>query len=402
MKSSDDPLRIGLYAPVLPGSGVSNGIVTYTGIMRDALRALGHSVVVATTDAVEYPDGSVAVLGKPSALTRRLSAFRENRIVDGSNPWVRFRVLNAFKAARAAGVQVYEMEESHGWAGRLTGKGVAIVERLHGPHVLLRDAIETAEQKRLGDQRQRAEHAAFGNVQAVTAPTSRLLEEMRGYGVTSAISRAIPNPMPVAPPDCRWNLGRAHPNQVLFVGRFDLCKGADVIIRAFTRSLERNPSLMLVMAGPDPGLAQPNGDFTHFDEFLASEVAPAVRSRIRFMGELSAQKITELRLQSALTVTASRFENFPYGIAEAMAVGMPVLTTATFGGSEMIRDGIDGRVVEIGEIDAMADAIGEMIGNPKRLKEMGQSAYNRVAHWLSPESVARQTVEVYREAIARL
>src|SRR5262249_14619704 len=154
----------------------------------------------------EYPDGSVVVLGKPSALTRRIRAFRENRVVDGSNPWVRFRVHNAFRAARAAGVQVYEMEESHGWAGRLTGKGVAIVERLHGPHVLLRDATETAEQKRLGDQRQRAEHAAFGKVQAVTAPTNRLLEEMSGYGVTSVMSRAIPNPMPVAPPNCRWNL----------------------------------------------------------------------------------------------------------------------------------------------------------------------------------------------------
>ena len=42
---------------------------------------------------------------------------------------------NRLKAARQAGAQVFEIEESFGWAGRLTGQGVAIVERLHGPRV---------------------------------------------------------------------------------------------------------------------------------------------------------------------------------------------------------------------------------------------------------------------------
>ena len=71
------PLRIGLYAPALPESGVSNGIVTYAGIMRDALRSLGHSVMIVTPEQVERFDGSVVDLPTSRGVVRRIRAFAE-------------------------------------------------------------------------------------------------------------------------------------------------------------------------------------------------------------------------------------------------------------------------------------------------------------------------------------
>jgi glycosyltransferase involved in cell wall biosynthesis len=116
---------------------------------------------------------------------------------------------------------------------------------------------------------------------------------------------------------------------------------------------------------------------------------------------LPPREITKLRLRSSLAVVGSRFENFPYGIAEAMAVGMPVLTSATFGGSEMIRDGIDGRVVPIENVDAMADAILVMMNDRDSLGAMGASAYQRAARWLDPDRIAGETVNLYRELLSR-
>jgi glycosyltransferase involved in cell wall biosynthesis len=84
-----------------------------------------------------------------------------------------------------------------------------------------------------------------------------------------------------------------------------------------------------------------------------------------------------------------------------MAAGMPVLASDTFGNGEMIRDGLDGRIVPIGDVTATADAILAMASDPARLADMGRSAYARVAEWLSPERIARETVAVYREAMAR-
>jgi glycosyltransferase involved in cell wall biosynthesis len=402
--AAHSPLRIALYSPELPDSGAVNGIVTYSRIMRDALRALGHSVTVVSADQIERADGRVAEIPTPSGIAARLRTLLEaRRRKDGSDPWIRLRIMDAFKAARRAGVEVFEIEESFGWAGRLVGQGVAIVERLHGPHVYGRDDAETAEQRRLGDLREEAELASFSRVQAITCPSQRLLSAMvERYRIKAPINRAIPNPIPVAQPDSLWSSGFADPDQILCVGRFDLRKGADVAIRAFDLALKRRPSLRLVMAGPDRGLMQPNGSVTHFEEFVATEIRPETRARIRFLGPQRPDRIAELRRQSGLALVASRFENFAYSIAEAMAVGMPVLASDSFGNGEMIRDGLDGRIVPIAHVGAMADAMVAMAGDPGRLAEMGRSAYERVSQWLSPERIALETVEVYREALTQL
>ncbi len=124
-----------------------------------------------------------------------------------------------------------------------------------------------------------------------------------------------------------------------------------------------------------------------------------MRSRILFLGPLAPEKIVELRRQSAFALVTSRFENFPYSIAEAMAAGSAVITSATFGGSEMIRDGLDGLVVPRGDVIGTARAILRMAGAHHETVQMGRSAYARAAEWLSPERIARETVDVYRKAI---
>jgi len=123
---TDRPLRIAYYSPALPESGVSNGIVTYTRIMRDALRALGHEVMVVTTDQIEQADGAVVAIEKPGRLSMKLGLWTESRRkADGSDPWVRFHVLQALNAIMKQRPDVIEMEESHGWAGRIAGRGRA-------------------------------------------------------------------------------------------------------------------------------------------------------------------------------------------------------------------------------------------------------------------------------------
>jgi glycosyltransferase involved in cell wall biosynthesis len=371
--------------------------------MRDALRVLGHQVIVVTPDHIELTDGSVAALPQLGRFARRLQECREFlHGGDGSHPFVRLRIINGFRAARSAGAQIFEIEESFGWARRLAGHGIPVVQRLHGPHVLLRDEFESRAQKNESDLRQKAEIAGMRSVDAITSPTQRLLDELtKLYSLKPPIARAIPNPIRTAPESARWTAQSASSDQILFVGRFDRLKGADIAIRAFAKAIEGRPSLTMVMAGPDFGLTGPDRARIHFDEFIAREIRPEVRSQIRYVGRQSPADIAELRLRSAFVIVASRFENFPYSIAEAMAVGMPVLSSNTFGGTEMIRDGLDGSIVPIGDTEAMADAMVRMANNPSRLSEMGASAYARAAEWLSPERIAREMVSVYRQAIAR-
>lgn len=398
--ASEPPLRIALFSPDLPDSGSSNGIVTYSRFMRDALKALGHSVLVATPDHLEHPDGRIDKLPSRDHVTKRLLYFAELQRPDGSNPWARLRVFDAFRAAQRAGAQVFEIEESFGWAGRLAGRGIPIVERLHGPHVFVRDKIESIEQKRVGDLREAAELRSFQKVQAITAPTERLLKQLSArYSLVLPISKAIPNPIHSEASSRVWQADLADPDQVLFVGRFDHCKGADVVLRAFQRALKRRPSLKLVMVGPDRGLVQPDGRTIGFNEFAQAELQPQERERIRFLDQQPPERIAKLRRDSAVALVGSRFENFPYSIAEAMAVGMPIVTTNTFGGGEMIRDRRDGRVVAINDVEGMANAVLEVINDRAAAAEMGRSALRRATDWLAPERIASETVELYRQSL---
>jgi glycosyltransferase involved in cell wall biosynthesis len=359
---AEQPLRIGFYSPALPDSGETNGIVTYVRIMRNALRLLGHSVVVVTTEYIEC-DGQIARIPSPS----KLKVFMESlRRADGSNGWVRVHVLNAFAAARSAGVDLFEIEESHGWAGRL--KGVPMVMRLHGPHCFVNDG-------EVDQGRARAELNAFGAVSAVTSPTQALLDAMKDRGAHARMARVIPNPIPL--PNAQWNVANADPDQILFVGRVDHVKGVDLAIQAFTKALERRPSLKLLIVGPGESVAAP--------------------PQVQFMGKLAADAIQKLRLQSSLYLCSSRFENFPYVIAEAMALGMPVLSSPTFGALALIQDQVTGRIISAD----LADAILDMLNDRPRLAEIGAAARKSVADRLDPVLVATESLKLYRQVARR-
>ncbi|MFL6721572.1 MAG: glycosyltransferase family 4 protein, partial [Sphingomonas sp.] len=220
------------------------------------------------------------------------------------------------------------------------------------------------------------------------------------YRLSVPIMRVIPNPVPVPPDRDAWSLERATADQMLCVGRFDLRKGADIVIRAFAEAVKQRPSLSLVMAGPDSGLVQPTGNRVHFAEFVASQIAPEARSRITFLGPQPSQRIHELRLQSRVAIVGSRFETFSYVAAESMALGMPVLATDIYGPGEFIRDGIDGRIVPVEDVGALARGMVEMSSDQSRLAQMGRAARERVRECFSPERIAKDSVAVYREVLA--
>ena len=386
------PFHVGLISPALPSKGMSNGIVTYVRILRDALRDQGHRVTVADADQIELPDGSIADLPVSRGLSSRIQTLAEGlRGRDTSTAYVRVRLLRAFEAMKAAGVQIVEMEETWGWASRLAGRGVPIVIRLHGPHAFAREA---AQRNRTDRRREAAELLAFRRVQAASSPSATVLQAMADQAGGSQRTQVIYNPVPV--PSDEWSPDRADANQLLFVGRFDSLKGADVVVRAFAKAVERRPSLRLVMVGPDRGL----GGRVHFDEFVR-EIPEEAQAKIEFLGEQLPERVAQLRLQSGLAIVGSRYETFPYTAFEAQAVGMPLLMTDTFGPKGIVSDGIDGRVVPVADPDAMADAIVQMVDDPASLKRLGAAGRAMVADKMDPTRIARETAELYRDVLAR-
>ncbi len=92
-------------------------------------------------------------------------------------------------------------------------------------------------------------------------------------------------------------------------------------------------------------------------------------------------------------------EGMPRVLIEAMALGVPVVATRDAGIPELVRDGIDGLLVESGDSQALAEAIEVIISDPRRAQEMVREAGRRVTGCFNAARVCREVCDVYDELI---
>ena len=79
--------------------------------------------------------------------------------------------------------------------------------------------------------------------------------------------------------------------------------------------------------------------------------------RIEFRGSLPRQDALAVVAGSEAALLTSAWENFPHSAVEALAVGVPVVATAVGGVPEIVQDGVNGLLVPVGDVDAVAGAI---------------------------------------------
>lgn len=104
-------------------------------------------------------------------------------------------------------------------------------------------------------------------------------------------------------------------------------------------------------------------------------------SRIRFHGVLSPERLANLFLEMDLFVNASRHESYGMAVAEAVAVGLPVVSTRIGDAEDLVRHGQSGILVPVGDGNALQNALGKFIQNVHLRKEFRR---NNLTH--SPES----------------
>jgi glycosyltransferase involved in cell wall biosynthesis len=173
----------------------------------------------------------------------------------------------------------------------------------------------------------------------VVTPSAYLRELALGWGVPADRVTLLPNPTPLlrelAPRDeLQAELGLDGPTLV-FAGRLTAQKSLDLGIEA-----ARAAGVDLVIAGDGP------------DREALERLGYG-----RFLGPLPRQKVLELFRAGDASLLSSSWENFPHAVVEALAVGTPVIATRTGGVTEVLRDGVNGLVVEPGDPDALTAAI---------------------------------------------
>jgi glycosyltransferase involved in cell wall biosynthesis len=126
-------------------------------------------------------------------------------------------------------------------------------------------------------------------------------------------------------------------------------------LRVLRRVRETLPDATLTMGGQDKGLAAG----------LRRDAARlGVADAVRFVGFLDLAGKAREGGAADIFINTSRIDNTPVAVIEAGAMGLPVVSTDVGGIRDLLSDGVSGLLVPDGDVDAMADAILRLVGDP--------------------------------------
>jgi glycosyltransferase involved in cell wall biosynthesis len=139
------------------------------------------------------------------------------------------------------------------------------------------------------------------------------------------------------------------------------------------------------------GKPKKNGEIEHLIRELA------LGDRVRFTGRIEYEEFARYYAEATMAVIPSLYEGFGMPAGEAMACGVPVISTA--GGALPEVVGEAGILVQPGDTESLREAIVSLLNDPERRRRLGQAGLARVRTSLTWRHAAQKTVEVYREAI---
>ncbi len=162
--------------------------------------------------------------------------------------------------------------------------------------------------------------------------------------------------------------------RLLFVGAMGRLKGESDLIRALQNIRPLDPSLRLIMLGHGGGAVNP---------LLRNS---KLHSLVEHIGPVAMDQRAEFYKRADLFVLPTYAECLPISMIEAMAAGLPVVSTTVGGIPDLIEDGVEGFLVAPGDVEALADRIARLINNPAERRRMGERA--RVKARLYDEELA--------------
>jgi glycosyltransferase involved in cell wall biosynthesis len=125
-----------------------------------------------------------------------------------------------------------------------------------------------------------------------------------------------------------------------------------------------------------------------------------VPNGVTFMGAQPRTAVAELYRAADVFVLPSRREGLPVALMEAMSCGLPCVASLLPGATDtLIVDGVSGRLVPVGDVDAFSNAIAEMLRDPVRANAMGAAARQIVLDRFASDKIAECWLRSYALSI---
>lgn len=182
---------------------------------------------------------------------------------------------------------------------------------------------------------------------------------------------------------------RFEPNRILFAGLLVPRKNILGLVRAFAQVRAQIPDAKLDLIGP-PG----DTNYAAKIKQLIGELA--LEDNVALHGHVENKELLDLMGRCSVLVLFSNEETSPTVIAQAMAMGKPIVASHVGGIPEMVKDGYNGFLVKRGDEQALVERLIVLLESPELCQAMGAQGREIALQRFEPSAVARQTIEIYR------
>jgi len=189
----------------------------------------------------------------------------------------------------------------------------------------------------------------------IFVPSSFVQKSLTDAGVKPAKIRVVPFGAPI-----EYFHPQPKPDQLfraLFVGRVGPRKGVHYLLQAWQELQLPYAELLLVGV----------------NEFPAQWLKPYL-DVIRYIPSVPHSALNEYYITASVLVLPSLVEGLPLVLLEAMACGIPIITTPNAGGLDLITNGIEGFIVPIRDVESLTEKLEWCYRHPQELAQMGRAA----------------------------
>ncbi len=409
-------MRIGFICDTYRPGGFGGGISRYCEILGQALVSLGHEVHVFSLDLNgEHDYGCIP----QKTIVHTVPRYRPTlvgwrtvywRVLGSVFPGYLFNLSwgvpvgrHLIKLAQRHQLDLIEVPETGGhlaWHTRRLNRYIPVCVRLHAPSCI------TAMSSRAGQPRHlrqlgRMEAMQVREAFAVSAPSIAVLKLIRRE-FRLPLKKAEVIPYPAVVPRLRHDgFEAARSKRIVFVGRLEPLKGIDVLIRAFSKVQQLYPDVQLHLVAPDTLGLMNDGPLGLARKYLPAERAERVAKGITWHGSKTPAEADRIRATAACVVVPSKFENFPYAVIEAMALGCPVVASRVGGIPELIEHEENGLLFQPGSDEALASALGRVLCHPEWSIALGLEARCTVSQRIEARRMGARLADWYSGVIER-
>jgi glycosyltransferase involved in cell wall biosynthesis len=228
---------------------------------------------------------------------------------------------------------------------------------------------------------------------AVAKEVALSLERLYRISPCRAISNGIPTNRYACPkiPRKDWRAREGfHDEDVLFVcvARFAPQKNHAMLLKAFAQGPASDPSAHLVLVG--------DGALREQAEQQAGVLGLA--RQVHFLGLRT--DIPEALGAMNVFVLSSNYEGNPLSVMEAMASGLPVVSTAASGVPDLVQSGKEGLLVQPGDVRGLSDAMVSLLRNREARESFGMAAAQRAKENFDVSAMVQAYEEVYENLVS--